>query len=196
MLIAWEEYIRMFNILPTFRRKYCSVLELVLFVRVESRGLPVSGLQWAVNTTSCSHWLLIVGGIVINVPRNQTTNNHQGIRSSHSKFLSWWSSEEAPGLSTELFGHLVIKVGPSANLHLHVYCSYVLRRSDQTRLGVGQIFGCLSLIENPTVISILSATHYLLIREQSPAVFVSRWSLTWKYLPASQNQIIYDLLSQ
>ena len=56
---------------------------------------------------------------------------------------------------------------------------YVLQGADQTRLSVGQTFGSLSLIQRH-IISVWREPRCL--------------ALTWKYLPASQNQIIYDLL--
>ena len=67
---------------------------------------------------------------------------------------------------------------------------YVLQGADQTRLSVGQTFGSLSLIQR---LRPRPVTHYLCLLGGAAGVS-SVWALTWKYLPASQNQIIYDLL--
>ena len=89
------------------------------------------------------------------------------------------------------YGYLVIKA-VCANLHLQVCLSprYVLQGADQTRLSVGQTFGSLSLIQR---LRPRPVTHYLCLLGGAAGVS-SVWALTWKYLPASQNQIIYDLL--
>ena len=90
------------------------------------------------------------------------------------------------------YGYLVIKA-VCANLHLQVCLSprYVLQGADQTRLSVGQTFGSLSLIQRLLPRSgHRQTTNTLSLFVGSRGV----WALTWKYLPASQNQIIYDLL--
>ena len=64
--------------------------------------------------------------------------------------------------------------------------SYVLQGADQTRLSVGQTFGSLSLIQR---LLPRPVTHYTTVCQSE----CLDCNLT-KYLPASQNQIIYDLL--
>ena len=92
------------------------------------------------------------------------------------------------------YGYLVIKA-VCANLHLQVclWPGYVLQgAADQTRLSVGQTFGSLGLIQRlpPSPVHRPVSSNTLSLFVGSPTV----WALTWKYLPASQNQIIYDLL--
>ena len=68
--------------------------------------------------------------------------------------------------------------------------SYVLQGADQTRLSVGQTFGSLSLIQR--LLPRPVPTHYLCLSGAGLSGCLGS-NLT-KYLPASQNQIIYDLL--